>query len=218
MDEVLDVYALPRDPQIPVVCFDESGKELQAAVRAALPLRPGQPVTEDPEYTRHGSANLFMFLAPLEGWRQVLVTERRTRLEFAAAMRTLVDDYFPDATRIRVVLDNLNTHRLTSLYHAFEAAEAHRIAAKLEFHFTPKHGSWLNMAELELSVLSRQCLARRIGDRATLAAELAAWVAARNDAGLGVAWRFTVAEAHTKLAHVYPHPNNATSAGSDHSA
>jgi transposase len=203
---VLDIYALPPDPAIPLVCFDESGKELRAARRGPLPLRPGTPVYEDPEYTRHGSANLFMLFAPPDGWRQVLVTAQRTRHEFAQAMRSLVDDYFPQAERIRVVLDNLNTHRLASLYHAFAAAEAHRIAAKLEFHFTPKHGSWLNMAELELSVLSRQCLARRIPDRATLEAELAAWVTERNDAKLGARWTFTRAEAHTELAHVYPQP------------
>ena len=216
MEALLDLYARAPDPRFPLVCFDEAGKELQAALRGPLPLRPGHPHRLDPEYVRHGSANLFLAVAPHLGWREILVTDRRTRFEFADAMRQLVDVHFPDAERIDVVLDNLNTHRLSSLYHAFPPAEARRLARKLAFHYTPVHGSWLNLAELELSVLSRQCLARRIPDRATLEAELAAWVAERNAAGVGVTWRFTVDDARQRLPHLYPIRPSDTSAVTHH--
>jgi hypothetical protein len=216
MEALLDLYAQPPDPRRPLVCFDEAGKELQAALRAPLPAQPGVPMREDPEYTRHGSANLFLAVAPHLGYRDIVVTERRTRLDFAAAMRHLVDDVFPDADQLVLVLDNLNTHRLSSLYAAFPPAEALRIARKLEWHYTPRHGSWLNMAELELSVLSRQCLNRRIPDRTTLDTAITAWGAARNAAGVGVAWRFTIEDARRALPHVYPLLPDATSAVTDH--
>jgi DDE superfamily endonuclease len=216
LEALLDVYAQPPDPRRPLVCFDEAGKELQAALRPPLPMTPGHPRREDPEYVRHGSANLFLAIAPHLGQRQILVTERRTRFDFAAALRHLVDEVFPDAVQLRLVLDNLNTHRLASLYHAFPPAEALRIARKLEWHYTPKHGSWLNLAELELSVLSRQCLHRRLPDRATLETEIAAWVADRNAAQIGVDWRFTIDNAREALPHVYPHLPSDTFAVTDH--
>ncbi len=216
MEALLDLYAQPPDPRRPLVCFDEAGKELHAALRDPLPMTPGQPAREDPEYARHGSANLFLAIAPHLGIRDIVVTDRRTRFDFADALRHLVDEVFPDAAQLHLVLDNLNTHRLGSLYHAFPPDEALRIARKLVWHYTPTHGSWLNLAELELSVLSRQCLARRIPDRATLEIELAAWVAARNAANVGVSWRFTVEDARRAMPHVYPQIH-ATSAVTDHS-
>lgn len=204
MEAVLDVYALPADPLRPLVCVDEAGKELQAEVRAPLPAQPGQGRREDPEYRRHGSANLFMCYAPWLGTREVLVSTQRTAVDFALAMRDLIDRQFPDAVQITVVLDNLNTHHPGSLYQAFPAAEAHRLLQKLTFCFTPRHGSWLNMAEMELAVLHRQCLARRIPDQATLIAEVAAWVVARNAAGCPAHWTFTVDDARTRLTRLYP--------------
>jgi DDE superfamily endonuclease len=204
MEEVLDVYTLPHDPAHPLVCMDEASKQLVGETRVPLPLRPGDPVYYDYEYTRHGVANLFMFFAPLEGWRHVTVTERRTRVDWAYAMRDLVDVYFPTATTIRVVLDNLNTHIAGSLYEAFAPHEARRILNRLELHHTPKHGSWLNMAEIELSVLSRQCLDQRIPDADTLIREVAGWEAPRNSAHATMEWRFTTAEARIKLKHLYP--------------
>jgi hypothetical protein len=206
MEQILDIYAAPPDPAMPLVCFDEAGKELQTDVRDPLPPRPGDPRREDPEYRRHGSANLFMLYAPHLGWRQVTVTTQRTAVDWALAMRDLVDHAFPTAARIVVVLDNLNTHRLASLYATFPADEAHRLARKLELRFTPKHGSWLNMAELELAVLSQQCLDRRIPDQATLASEVAAWAAACNAIPTPAHWTFTVDEARTRLTHLYPIP------------
>lgn len=216
MEAVLDTYAAPADPVVPLVCFDEAGKELRAAASPALSARPGTLAREDPEYQRHGSANLFMLYAPHLGWRQVTVTSQRTAVDWALAMRALVDVHFPEAERIIVVLDNLNTHRLASLYAAFPPAEAHRIARRLELRFTPKHGSWLNMAELELSVLTRQCLARRIPDRATLEAEVAAWVEARNAVAAPAHWTFTVDDARTRLTHLYPIPLCDTTTWTDH--
>jgi hypothetical protein len=206
MEDVLAVYARPVDPARPVVCFDEAGKELTAHTRPPLPLAPGQPVREDSEYARGGKANLFLACAPQLGWRQICITEHRTAVDFAHALRDLVDQAFPAATRIVLVLDNLNTHRPAALYHAFPPQEARRILERLEWHFTPTHGSWLNIAELEWSVLSRQCLDRRLPTQEALAAEVAAWVATRNHARARVAWRFTVAAARRTLAHVYPIP------------
>ena len=217
LEAVLDTYAAPADPVVPLVCCDEAGKELRAAVSASLAARPGALAREDPEYQRHGSANLFMLYAPHLGWRQVTVTSQRTAVDWALAMRALVDVHFPEAERIIVVLDNLNTHRLASLYAAFPPAEAHRIARRLELRFTPKHGSWLNMAELELSVLTRQCLAPRIPDRTTLEAEVAAWVAARNAVAAPAHWTFTVDDARTRLTHLYPIPLCDTMTWTDHS-
>jgi hypothetical protein len=206
MEDILSVYARPPDPARPVVCFDEAGKELSAHTRPPLPASPGQPAREDTEYARGGNANLFLACAPHLGWRQIAVTAQRTGVDFAHAVRDLVDGPFPQAERIVLVLDNLNTHRPASLYRAFPPHEARRLLERLEWHFTPVHGSWLNIAELEWSVLTRQCLDRRLPTQEVLAAEVAAWVAARNTVCARVAWRFTVADARTKLAHVYPIP------------
>jgi hypothetical protein len=189
-----------------LVCLDEAGKELVSHARPPLPARPGTPAREDPEYVRAGAANLFVWVAPHLGRRHVAVTERRTAVDFAHIVRGLLDDHFPDAERVVLVLDNLNTHTPASLYKAFPPAEAKRLLDRLEWHFTPKHGSWLNLAELELSALARQCLARRIPDRATLAAEVAAWAAARNAAGVRLRWTFGLDAARTKLSHLYPLP------------
>jgi DDE superfamily endonuclease len=204
MEDVLDVYTRPEDPACPLVCMDEASKQLVGETRVPLPARPGDTAHYDYEYERHGVANLFLFFAPLAGWRHVQVTERRTKMDWAYAMRDVVDIYFPDAPTICVVLDNLNTHVAGSLYEAFAPAEARRILERLDLHYTPKHGSWLNMAELELSVLSRQCLDRRIPDQQTLAHEVAAWEAPRNSAQTTMEWRFTTAEARIKLKHLYP--------------
>lgn len=204
MEDVLDVYARPPDPARPLVCFDEGSKELHGEVRDPLPMIPGHPLRYDTEYERQGTANLFLWCAPLLGQRGVTVTDRRTRVDFARAIRDLVDVQFPQAERIVLVLDNLNTHDPASLYLAYPPAEAKRLWDKLEIHPTPKHGSWLNVAEIELSVLGRQCLDRRIADRTTLAHEVAAWVAARNAEAVTVNWQFTTEDARTKLKHLYP--------------
>ncbi len=204
MEDVLDVYVRPLDPKHPQVCFDESSKQQVKEVRTPLPVAPGQPARYDTEYERNGVSNLFMFFAPLLNWRHVKVTDRRTAVDWAQCMRDLVDVHFPEAERITVVQDNLNTHTPAALYAAFPPEEAKRIWDKLEFHYTPKHGSWLNMAEIELSVLSRQCLDRRIPDQETLISEVAAWEADRNAADATVQWRFTTADARIKLKHLYP--------------
>jgi hypothetical protein len=204
MEDVLDVYCRPRDPARPLVCFDETSKQLVGEVRTPLPAVPGHPLCDDTEYERHGTANLVLFTAPLLGWREVKVTDHRTRTDFAEVMRDLVDVHFPAAARIVLVLDNLNTHDPASLYLAFPPAEAKRLWDKLEVHPTPKHGSWLNIAEIEFSVLSRQCLDRRIPDRITLTTEVAAWVADRNAEAVTVHWQFTTEDARTKLTHLYP--------------
>jgi len=175
-----------------------------AEVRAPLPVAPGTPRREDPEYVRHGVANLFLVCAPLRGWREVVVSDRRTRLDWAACVKELVDVHYPHAERIVLVMDNLNIHSPASLYEAFPPVEARRRADRLEIHHTPKHGSWLNMAEIELGILQRQCLDRRLGDQATLAREVAAWVAARNAAARRIDWRFTTADARIKLKRLYP--------------
>lgn len=204
MEDVLEVYHRPYDPQRPLVCFDEGTKQHVKETRLPLPLLPGQAAKYDYEYERNGTSNLFMFFAPLEAWRHIKVTDRRTMIDWAQCMRDLVDVHFPDADRIVVVMDNLNTHKLASLYEAFPPAEARRIAEKLEIHYTPKHGSWLNMAEIELSVLSRQCLNRRLPDQPTLRHEISAWETQRNDAASTVNWRFTTADARIKLKRLYP--------------
>jgi len=204
MEDVLDVYCRPHDPTHPQVCFDESSKQQVKEVRTPLPVAPGEPARYDTEYERNGVSNLFMFFAPLENWRHVKVTDQRTARDWAHCMRELVDVHFPDAERITVIEDNLNTHTPASLYAVFAPEEAKRIWDKLEFHHTPKHGSWLNMAEIELSILSRQCLDRRIPDQETLRAEVAAWEAERNGSGAPVNWRFTTADARIKLKHLYP--------------
>ena len=204
MEDVLALYAAAYDPTRPTVCFDELPCQLVEDSRPPLPRTPGMPVRDDYEYVRHGTCNLFGWLEPLAGRRHIVVTARRTKEDFATMMRTLVDEWYPEATTIRVVLDNLNTHTKAALYEAFAPVEARRIAARLEFHYTPKHGSWLNQMEVEWSVLSRQCLGRRIGDAQTLAGEIAAWEGPRNTARVKVDWRFGVAEARTKLARLYP--------------
>jgi DDE superfamily endonuclease/Homeodomain-like domain len=204
MEDVLDLYTAPYDPTCPLVCFDETNKQLIGESRLPLPVAPGLPARVDYEYVRNGVSNLFMFFAPLENWREVVVTAHRTKMEFALCMRDLVDRYFPDAVLIRVVMDNLNTHDLSALYEVFEPTEARRIISKLEIHYTPKHGSWLNMAEIELSVLSNQCLDRRIPDQERLAVETGGWVAERNTAKATVEWRFTTADARIKLKKLYP--------------
>ena len=206
MEDVLAVYARPPDPARPLVCFDELSKELRADVRPALPAIPGEPAREDCEYARHGTANLFLVCAPLLGWRQVQGTERRTRLDFAHAIRALVDRHFPAAERIVLVLDNLNTHDPAALDQAFAPAEAKRVWDTREVHPTPTHGSWLNVAEIELSVLEGQCLDRRRPDRPTLAAEVAAWVADRNAEAVTSDWQFTTADARTKRTPRSPIP------------
>lgn len=204
LDAVLTAYARPVDPRFPLVCFDESGKELQRDYRPPLPMRSGQPARMDHTFVHTGSSAFLLFLAPHLGWRQIKVTARRTGQDFAEAMRDLVDLHFPQAEQITVVLDNLNTHHKGSLYRAFPPAEALRIATKLTLVHTPKHGSWVNMAELEFSALSRQCLRRRIPDRATLEREIGAWVRDRNARAVTVQWSFTTADAHRAMAHVYP--------------
>jgi hypothetical protein len=204
MEDILAVYARPVDRARPLVCFDECGKDLKAQVRPPHPAQPGRIACEDAEYVRHGSVNGFLAIAPHRGWRQLTVTDRRTALDFAQALRAVVDVHFPQAERIVLVTDNLNPHRPAALYQAFPAAEAWRILERIEWHYTPLHGSWLNIAELELAVLQRQCWARRIPDRATLDQETAAWVAERNAAAIGVDWRFTQADARQRLSWLYP--------------
>ena len=204
MEEVLDMYQEPYDEQQPVVCFDETSKQLIAETRQPLPAQPGQVQRYDTEYQRNGTRNLFMFFEPLVGYRHVEVTAQRTILDFAEAMRLLVDELYPQAQRIRVVLDNLNTHKPASLYAAFPPEQANRLLKRLDFHYTPKHGSWLNMAEIEFSVFSRQCLDRRIPDEFTLKAEIAALQAERNALAATVHWRFTSPDARVKLKRLYP--------------
>lgn len=204
MEDVLDVYHRPYDPKRPQVCMDEASKQLLAEVRRPIRAQPGQPERYDYEYEREGVANLFMFMEPLAGKRHVKVTDRRTKVDWAEAMRDLADVYYPEAEMIVVVLDNLNTHSPASFYDAFEPEEAHRLARRFEFHYTPKHGSWLNMAEIELSALGRQCLARRIPDKVLLTTEVSAWQEERNASVVKVLWRFTTADARIKLAHLYP--------------
>ncbi len=204
MEDVLAVYERPYDPARPVVCLDETSRQLLADARPPLPPAPGRPARRDPEYVRGGVANLFLVTEPLRGWRAVLAGERRTRLDGAHCVKELLDGHYPAAERVVLVMDQLNTHSPASLYEAFPPAEAKRLADKLEIHHTPKHGSWLNMAEIELGVLAAQCLDRRIPDRATLEREIAAWEAERNAATRTINWRFTTADARIKLKHLYP--------------
>jgi hypothetical protein len=204
MEDVLDLYAEPLDHARPLVCFDECPVVRHDETRPPLPPAPGRPARVDYEYRRQGGCSLAGFFAPLTGWRHILVSERRTKADFAGWPRELVDEQFPHAEVIRVVLDNLNTQTLAALYEAFPPAQARRLAQKLEFPFTPKHGSWLNMIEIEWSVLADPCLARRLPDQATLAHEVAAWETARNAAQATVHGRFTTADARTKLHRLYP--------------
>ena len=205
MEDVLDVYERPYDPHRPVVCFDETSKQLIQETRLPIPAVPGRRERYDYEYKRNGTRNLFMFFEPLRGWRHLEVTERRTAVDFAHQMKWLVDRVYPHAEVICVVLDNLNTHNIASLYKTFEPPEARRIARRLEFHHTPKHGSWLDMAEIEFSVFARQCLDRRIPDELTLKRECAALELERNRVHASVNWQFTSRDARTKLKNLYPH-------------
>jgi len=206
MEDVLDLYAEQSDPERPRVCFDEMPLQLVSEVRAPLPARPGQVERFDYEYKREGTCNLFLFFSPDTAWREVQVTERRTAVDFAHCMKDLVDVHFPQAEKIRVVLDNLNTHTLVSLYHAFPPAEARRIARRLEFHHTPKHASWLNMAEIEFSVLGTQCLDRRLPSRSVVERETAAWCRKRNEQRANIRWQFTTPKAREKFSKSYPSP------------
>ena len=204
MEDILDVYQRPYDPQRPQVCMDETSKQLVGEVTQPLPLEPGQPPRYDYEYVRNGVANLFLFFEPLTGQRVVKVTAHRTKVDWAHAVRDLVDIHYPDAHRIILVMDNLNTHTLGALYEAFAPAEAKRIAERLEIHYTPKHGSWLNMTEIEFGVLGRQCLDQRIPDGDTLIAYVAKWQMKRNQRHVRVDWRFTTSDARIKLKRLYP--------------
>jgi hypothetical protein len=204
MEDVLDVYQRPYDPKRPVVCFDEGGKELRDTPHGTLPMQPGQPVREDYEYERLGKANVFLSVEPLAGRRRVSITERHTYADTAYELRALVDEEYPEADVVVLVSDNLGTHSPACLYATFPPEEAHRINQKIEWHHTPEHASWLNMAECELSVFARQCLARRIPDIATLTREAAAWQAQRNAKQVRIDWRFTTADARIKLKRLYP--------------
>jgi len=204
MEDVLEVYTRPYDPTRPVVCLDELSKQLVAETRTPMPAEPGQPERVDYEYERCGTANLFLTCEPLAGHRHVTVTERRTAVDFAEAVRDLLEVRYPHADRVVLVMDHLNTHKPAALYQAFEPAVARSLIERLEIHYTPKHGSWLNMAEIELSVLSRQCLDRRIPDANTLTHEVAAWEQVRNTIPQAVNWRFTTPDARIKLKRLYP--------------
>lgn len=204
MEDVLDVYTRPYDPRYPQVCLDETSKQLVSETRVALPAQGGRPALYDYEYQRNGVRNLFMFYEPLRGWRHVKVTQRRTKRDWAVCMQALVEVHYPAALRITVVEDQLNTHDPAALYEVFAPEEAKRILDRLEFRYTPKHGSWLNMAEIELSVLSQQCLDRRIPDPDSLEREVGAWEQKRNTAGAKVDWRFTTSDARIKLKRLYP--------------
>jgi len=204
MEEVLDLYATPYDPLHPKVNFDEMSKQLIEETRAVLAAEVGQLERFDYEYKRNGTRNLFVLCEPQAGWRHLAITERRTKLDFAAQMKWLADEKYPEAETIEVILDNLNTHKAASLYEAFAPEEARRLLRKIKFHYTPKHGSWLNMAEIEFSILQRQCLARRIGDEAILATEVAAYEERRNREKAQIDWRFSLADARTKLKRLYP--------------
>lgn len=204
MEEVLAVYTRPRDPRRPLVCLDEASKQLILETRAATAMKPGRPARCDYEYERGGVANLFMMFAPLEGWRHVEVTDRRTSVDYARALKDLSDIHFKDAEKIVLVQDNLNTHKMASLYEAFPPAKARRLVERFEWHYTPKHGSWLDMAESELAVLSTQCLDRRIPDKKTLVKEIAAWQKHRNKHHAKADWQFTASDARIKLKRLYP--------------
>jgi uncharacterized small protein (DUF1192 family) len=204
MEDVLEVYQRPRDPDCPVVCLDETSKQLIGETRTPIEAKPGRPTRYDYEYRRNGTANLFMLFAPLEGWRHVEVTDRHTAVDYAHLLKQLADDFFPDARKVVLMQDNLNTHKPASLYEAFPAPEARRLVERFEWHYTPRHGSWLNLAESELSVVSSQCLDRRIPDKDTLTSEIAAWQAERNRKHTKADWQFTTADARIKLKRLYP--------------
>jgi hypothetical protein len=204
MEDVLAVYKRPRDEDYPLVCLDETSKQLLADTRAPIPMKPGQPERCDYEYERNGTANLFMMFAPLEGVRHIKITDRRTAIDYARVLETLSDTHFLNAKRIVLVQDNLSTHKPASLYEAFPPDKARRLVERFEWHYTPKHGSWLNMAESELATLASQCLGRRIADRQKLKTQIAAWEADRNKHHTKADWQFTTRDARTKLKHLYP--------------
>jgi hypothetical protein len=204
MEDVLDTYTADHTTEEPLICMDEASKQLLREEQPAQPLGPGRPVREDYHYERRGVQALFMFLDPLRGWRRVTCRDNRTRIDWAEEVRRLLEEDYPHAKRVKLVCDNLNTHGIASLYEAFPAAEAHALARRLEIHYTPRNGSWLNVAEIELSVLSRQCLNRRIGSSADLKAQVGAWMTERNATRCRVEWRFTTEDARTKLRHLYP--------------
>jgi hypothetical protein len=205
MEQVLDVYAEPLNPDEPLVCMDEASKELHAHVSPPLPPAPGVPARVDDKYERHGTRSIFLFFAPLLGWRRASGRARRTRCDWAEEVRRLLEEDFPGARRVHLVCDNLNTHGIASLYEAFPAAQAHALARRLAITYTPRHGSWLNVAEMELSALARQCTNRRLPDAQTLDRDLHAWTTRRNAEASTVTWQFTTADARTKLKHLYPH-------------
>jgi hypothetical protein len=204
MEDVLDVYTRPFDPSVPLVCLDETSKQLITETRPSLPAKPGHVKRVDPEYRRNGTASVFLMSMPLEGKRHVRVRQHRKREDFAEVIRELCDDLYPDAQKIVLVMDQLNTHNIASLYQAFEPAQAKRLAEKLEIHHTPKHGSWLNMAEIELSVLSRQCISDYFETREQLAQAIAVWERSRNQSKAGIDWQFTTKDARIKLKKLYP--------------
>jgi hypothetical protein len=204
MEDVLQVYQLPYDPERPVICMDEASKQLIGETRVPLPTEPGAPLREDYEYERFGVVSEFVFVQPLRGWRHVIVTDRRTKRDWALCIQDLLDRQFPDVKCVRLVLDNLNTHTGAALYETFAPDEARRLLDRLEFHYTPKHASWLNMAEIEIGVMNRQCLDRRIPEKETVCHEVAAWEQRRNDEEAKIRWTFTVSAARVKLERVYP--------------
>ena len=208
MEDVLALYAQEPDPRRPVVCFDETPRQLIGEARVPIPCQPGQPTRRDYEYVRNGTANVFMFVDVNRPWRHAKVTDQRTCVDFAECMRDLVDKHYPGADKIRVVMDNLSAHSSGALYQAFEPAEARRILTKLEFHFTPKHASWLNMVEIEIGVMVSQCLGRRIADKTTLIREIAAWERERNGAEARINWMFTIERARAKMGRAYPTPHD----------
>jgi len=206
MEDILDLYAEPLQADFPVVCFDEIPYQLVSETQRPLPLQPGKAIRYDYEYRREGTCNMFMFLEPLTGWRHVKVTDRRTKQDFAKCIKDMVETHWPNAKKIRVVLDNLNTHKLAVLYERYPPEEARALVKKLEFHYTPKHSSWLNMAEVEISVLDGQCIDRRIGSQETLNSEVAAWENERNGRQAKIDWRFTTPSARDRLKRLYPVP------------
>jgi hypothetical protein len=204
MEDVLGVYHLPYDSDYPVVCMDESSKQLIGEVHTPIPCKPGKPMRMDHEYVRNGVCEIFMEVEPLSGRRHVTITQRRTREDWARQIKHMLDDRYPEAIKVRLVMDNLNTHSIASLYETFEPQEARRLAERLDIHYTPKHGSWLNISEIELSVLKGQCLNRRIADMETVQAQVAAWQRHRNSASKKISWQFATSEARIKLKHLYP--------------
>jgi len=204
MEDVLTVYALPYDPLYPVVCMDESSKQLIGDVHDPIPAAPGRPARVDHEYVRNGVAQIFLEVEPLAGRRHLRVTDRRTAQDWALWIKSMLDERYPEAIKVRLVLDNLNTHTPASLYRAFEPQEARRLAERIEFHFTPKHGSWLNVAEIEFSVLQQQCLDRRIPDKQLMQSEISAWQDDRNHRPSTIDWQFRTSDARIKLKHLYP--------------